>query len=78
MPALARELFALQGREYAQLQAELKAIEAKLMAWHRANECSRRLAEIPGVGPIGACAGDEDAATAARSSPAATSRPGSG
>jgi transposase len=24
------------------------------MAWHRGNECSRRLAEIPGVGPIGA------------------------
>jgi transposase len=24
------------------------------MAWHRANECSRRLAQIPGVGPIGA------------------------
>jgi transposase len=24
------------------------------MTWHRANECSRRLAQIPGVGPIGA------------------------
>jgi len=24
------------------------------MAWHRADECSRRLAKIPGVGPIGA------------------------
>ena len=24
------------------------------MAWHRADECSRRLAQIPGVGPIGA------------------------
>ncbi len=23
------------------------------MAWHRADECSRRLAQIPGVGPIG-------------------------
>src|SRR5258708_33983980 len=26
------------------------------MAWHRANACSRRLAQIPGVGPIGATA----------------------
>src|SRR5258706_12071256 len=51
---MARELFAMHGREYAQLQAELKAIEARLMAWHRANACSRRLAQIPGVGPIGA------------------------
>jgi len=36
------------------LQVKLKAIEAKLMAWHRANAASRRLAQIPGVGPIGA------------------------
>jgi len=24
------------------------------LAWHRADECSQRLAKIPGVGPIGA------------------------
>jgi transposase len=54
LPVLARELFAIQGRDYAQLQAELKAIEARLRAWHRANADSRRLAKIPGVGPIGA------------------------
>jgi transposase len=56
VPALARELFAMQGREYAQLQVELKAIEIRLRAWHRANADSRRLAQIPGVGPIGATA----------------------
>jgi transposase len=54
LPALARELFAVQGRAYAQLQVELKAIEARLMSWHRANADSRHLAQIPGVGPIGA------------------------
>jgi hypothetical protein len=27
------------------------AVDAKLMAWHRADECGRRLAKIPGVGP---------------------------
>jgi len=48
LPALAREMFAIEGREYAQLQVKLKAIEAKLMAWHRANAASRRLAQIPG------------------------------
>jgi transposase len=56
VPALARELFAMQGHQYAQLQMELKAIDAKLMAWHRASASSRRLAQIPGVGPIGATA----------------------
>jgi transposase len=54
VPALARELFAVQGREYVQLQVALKAIEIKLRAWHRANADSRRLAQIPGIGPIGA------------------------
>src|SRR5260221_9430216 len=54
LPELARDLFALQGRDYAQLQVELRAIEVKLRAWHRANADSRRLAKIPGVGPIGA------------------------
>src|SRR6266853_3861186 len=56
VPALARELLAIHGQDYARLQIELKAIEVKLMAWHRANACSRRLAQIPGVGPIGATA----------------------
>jgi transposase len=52
IPALARELFAEHAREYAQLTAQLDAINVKLMAWHRANEVSRRLARIPGVGPV--------------------------
>jgi transposase len=56
LPVLAREMFVVHGREYAQLQTELKAIEVRLMAWHRANADSRRLAQIPGIGPIGATA----------------------
>jgi len=54
LSALARELFALHGKEYAQLQGQLEEIEARLMAWHRADACSQRLAQIPGIGPIGA------------------------
>ena len=54
LPALARELFASQAGEYAQLQAQIDEVDAKLTAWHRADECSRRLAKIPGVGPVGA------------------------
>jgi transposase len=56
VPELAREMFAIQGRAYGRLQVELKALEVKLLAWHRANADSRRLAQIPGVGPIGATA----------------------
>ena len=54
LPALARELFAIQAAEYAQLQTRIAEVDAKLTAWHRADDCSRRLAKIPGVGPIGA------------------------
>jgi transposase len=56
LPVLARDLFVMHGREYAQLQAELKKIDARLVAWHRSNADSRRLAQIPGIGPIGATA----------------------
>ncbi|EIZ79370.1 putative transposase, partial [Novosphingobium sp. Rr 2-17] len=54
LPELARELFALHGQEYAQLLHEIERVEAKLMEWHRKDECSQRLAKIPGIGPIGA------------------------
>jgi transposase len=52
LPALARELFVMLGREYERLGGELKAIEAKVMAWHRGDATGRRLAKIPAVGPI--------------------------
>ncbi len=54
LPALARSLFAQWAAEFAQAEARLKQINAELMAWHRQNELSRRLTQIPGVGPIGA------------------------
>jgi len=54
LPVLAKELFDAQAREYGHLQKELKVLDAKLLTWHRSNEMSRRLAQIPGVGPIGA------------------------
>jgi len=52
LPVLARELFTGLGREYARLDTELVAIEAKLLAWHRASDLSRRLAAIPTIGPV--------------------------
>jgi transposase len=54
LPGLAKELFAAYAKEYAQLKVQIAKIEAKLIAWHKHNELSRRLVEIPGIGPIGA------------------------
>jgi transposase len=55
VPELAKELFAIHGEEYARLKLQIRQIEAKVMAWHRHSELSRRLAEVPTIGPIGAC-----------------------
>lgn len=41
LPALAQELFAIQAKEYAQLQAQIAEVDGKLIVWHRADECSR-------------------------------------
>lgn len=54
IPDLARDLFASLAVEFVQLNERRKELEGKLMAWYRNNECCRRLAKIPGVGPIGA------------------------
>ena len=54
LPQLARDLFAQMADEHLALRDRIEAIEARLMAQHRADPASRRLAQIPGVGPIGA------------------------
>jgi transposase len=53
LPDLARDLFRFQAKEYVAVEARLAEIEDKLMVWHRADDLSRRIATIPGVGPIG-------------------------
>ncbi len=55
VPELAKELFAIHGQELGRLNIALREIEAKLKAWHRQNEMSRRLAEVDTIGPIGGC-----------------------
>src|ERR1700688_1308959 len=35
-----------------QLDAAIAALEKQLMAWHKSNPVSQRLATIPGIGPI--------------------------
>ena len=52
IPAEAREMMALLGEEIGRLDARIKEIEGKLKQAHNANPLSKRLATIPGVGPI--------------------------
>ncbi|GCA53832.1 transposase IS116/IS110/IS902 family protein [Sinorhizobium sp. KGO-5] len=54
LPVLARKVFAMHGDEYRGLLHEIKKVEEELLDLHRADECSLRLAQIPGVGPVGA------------------------
>jgi transposase len=54
VPQLAKELFRLHKSEMAQVQSQLRRIDAMLMAFHKYNELSQRLVRIPTVGPIGA------------------------
>jgi transposase len=52
IPAMARELFAEHAEQYAELTAQLAAIDAKLVAFHRSNPLSRRLEQVPSIGPV--------------------------
>ena len=44
------------ARQYSAIGAEIRSIDKGILAWHRACEASRRLEEIPGIGPIVATA----------------------
>jgi transposase len=56
VPALARETVTTLALQINHLDIEIRVLEKKLMAWHRSNKRSRRLAGISVVGPIGAAA----------------------
>lgn len=53
LPELARDLFRFQAKEYAAVKARLGEIEIRLRKWHREDDTSRRIATIPGIGPVG-------------------------
>jgi transposase len=51
-----RGILDVLARQYSVIGIEIVSIDKSIMALHRACESSRRLAEIPGIGPIGATA----------------------
>ena len=54
IPPVARFCLDLLARQY--ISAEVASIDKRIHAWHRWCEESRRLEEIPGIGPIVATA----------------------
>lgn len=56
LPGLAREALGLLVEQLNAVRSRVKALEARLLVWHRSNEASRRLEAIPGVGVITATA----------------------
>jgi transposase len=56
LPPMARGILDVLARQYTALGAELESIDRSIVAWHRSCEASRRLEEIPGIGPVVATA----------------------
>jgi transposase len=52
LPALARAVLQVLATQIEQIGAAIAALEQQLMAWHKSNPVSQRLATIPGIGPI--------------------------
>src|SRR5215467_9652321 len=52
LPDLARQVLQVLAAQIEQLEAAVAAIEKQLMAWHKSNPVSQRLASVAGIGPI--------------------------
>jgi transposase len=51
LPEVARACVAALGIQLRMLKAQILAFDRRIMAWHRSDETSKRLDQIPGVGP---------------------------
>jgi transposase len=56
LPDIARDALKALACSLEELGKRVKEVEVSIVAWHRNDETSRRLATIPGVGPITASA----------------------
>jgi transposase len=56
IPLAARSVLKVLAAQYNAIGAEIASISKSILAWHRSCEPSRRLEEIPGIGPIVATA----------------------
>jgi transposase len=51
VPGVARTCLAALGAQLRMLKAQVLSFDRMISAWHRSNETSKRLDELPGVGP---------------------------
>lgn len=56
VPEVVRQLIEILVEQWRQPQGRIVDIERRIVNWHRSNDASKRLAEVPGVGPITASA----------------------
>src|SRR6202171_4181206 len=52
VPDVARASLAALGVQLRALKAQILEFDRRIMVWHRSNETSKRLDDIPGVGPV--------------------------
>jgi transposase len=56
LPGTMRQLLARLGEHLQQLEQQVAALEEEIQRWHRDSAPSRKVAEIPGIGPLSASA----------------------
>jgi len=56
LPEIARGALAALVRQMQRLVLEIEGLDRRILAWHRADATSRRLATVPGIGPVTASA----------------------
>jgi transposase len=52
LPEVARACVAALGAQFQTLKAQILEFDRMITAWHRSSEVSKRLDDIPGVGPV--------------------------
>jgi transposase len=56
VPEMLRRMLLGLGEALAMTDQQIKAADREILSWHKENECSQRLASIPGFGPIASSA----------------------
>src|SRR5439155_9569486 len=52
LPEVARACVAALGAQLRMLKTQILEFDRRIMAWHRSSEASKRLDQVPGVGPL--------------------------
>lgn len=52
VPEPGRKVLVLLAEQIDELEKRIAQVDAEILAWHRADQTSQRLAKIPGVGPL--------------------------